>query len=237
VIAVILRDLRWRLLLLFAMGVAFYFGEPGFHQHEAFNADAIALGPLGISASLSHFAALAMIILLSGFIAGEIREGHTRLYLSNPTTPLAYFGLRWAIAYGVAVGAAGIFLVAGQIIAWGTFMGGWSGMILPILSALVYGGLMAFASAATTRGDSAVVLVLLVLPVLFPQILSAWLDAVNPQGRVLLTTLLPPQTALDDVWNGLLLEALPWGAIGYAAVYGAFLLAVAGVILHLREWP
>ena len=225
-ITVVLRDLRWRLLLLLAVAFVLYFLEPGFHQHEEFSLDAIALGPLGVSATLAYLAGIAMIILLADFVAGDRRHGYSRLFFSHPTSPLAYYGLRWAMAYALALGGAALFLVVGQLIAWGTFLGGWRGLLLPALSALIYGGLMAFFSVVLPKGDSWVVF-LLFLPTFFPQILSMGLATASPGLRQTVLALLPPQGALQDVWDGLLLGSTAWFGIAVAAGYGLIFLAAS----------
>jgi hypothetical protein len=236
VIAIILRDLRWRMAIVAFMAVVLYFLEPGFHQHEEFTLEAVALGPLGISATLAYLAGLAMIVLLGGFIAGDRRQGYSRLYFSHPTSPLGYYGLRWGIAYALSLFGAAAFLLIGQLIAWGTFHGGWRGMLLPALSALVYGGLVAFFSVVLPRGDTWVVF-LLFLPTFFPQVLSTGLAGAGPAFRQAILALLPPHGALQDVWDGLLLGSTAWWGIAMAAGYGALFLGAAALILRLREWP
>jgi hypothetical protein len=235
-IAILLRDLRLRLLLLGLAAVVLYALEPGFHQHEGFMPEAVALGPLGVSATLAYFAGLSMIILLAGFVSYDRREGHTRLYFSHPTSPLAYYGTRWVLAYLIAVLGATLFLVIGQIIAWGTILGGWRGLVLPALSALIYGGLIAFFSIVLPRGDAWVVF-LLFLPTFFPQMITLGLGRARPALRETILLLLPPQGALQEVWNGLLIESPAWGAMAFAAGYGLLFLVAGGLILRLREWP
>jgi hypothetical protein len=236
-ILVVLRDLRLRLLLLVLVAGALYALEPGFHQHDAFTIEAIQLGPLGISATLSYFAGIAMIVLLAGFVANDRREGYTRLYFSHPTSPLAYYGLRWGIAYALALLGAATFLVVGQAVAWGVFLGGWRGLLLPAITALVYGGLMAFFSVVLPRGDAWLAFLLLALPSFFPQIVGVALGNVAPAVRQVVLTLLPPQAALADIWQGILLGRYPGPALIFAVTYGVIFLLAAVVILRLREWP
>ena len=236
-IPVILRDMRWRLLLLFGVAVTFYAAEPGFHQHDDFSLEAVGLGPLGISATLSHFAAISMIVLLGGSLSTDRREGYTRLFFSHPTSPLGYYGLRWSIADVIAVTGALLFLVLGQVIAWGAVFGGFRGLILPAISALVYGGIMAILSVLVPRGEAWIASLLLVVPIFTPQLLTAILAPLHPGLRQGVMALLPPQAALARVWDGLLLGDLAWGAALFAAVYGVLLLAAAVAILRLREWP
>jgi hypothetical protein len=235
-IVVLLRDLRWRLVLLVGVSLVMFALEPGFHQHEGFDPVAVALGPLGVSATLSYLAGISMMVLLAGLVSDDRRDGHTRLFFSHPTSPLAYYGLRWAMAYVIAVTGAALFLVVGQIVAWGALLGGWSGLVLPLLSALVYGGLLAFFSVLLPRGDAGVVF-LLFLPTFFPQLLAVGLAGVSPTVRQLIMLVLPPQGALQQVWEGLLIGSFAWGAAAFAAAYGLLFLAAAAVGLELREWP
>jgi hypothetical protein len=235
-ISVLLYDLRWRIAVLLLVALVLFALEPGFHQHDDFDVEAVSLGPLGVSATLAYFAGIAMIVLLAGFISGDRREGYTRLFFSFPVSPLAFYGLRWGIAYGIAVGGAATFLVLGQLIAWGEFRGGGAGMVLPLLSALIYGGLMAFFSALLPRGDAWVTF-LLFLPTFFPQVLTLGLAGAGPTLRQAVLLLLPPQGALQEVWEGLLLDSFGWAGLAFAAVYGALFLVAGALVLRAREWP
>ena len=208
-IPILLRDLRWRLLLLLALCLLLYLLEPAFHQHEEVVVDpefAQQLGPMGISATLAYLSGLAMIVLLAGFVSTDRREGYAHMYFSHPTSPLAYYALRWGLALAVSLTTALVFLLVGQTFAWGEFRGGLGGMLLALLAALVYGGLMAFLSVALPRGDAWVAFFLFV-PTFLPPELPAMLESTMPGGlyRTLLFVL-PPQTALQDVYQGLLLN-------------------------------
>lgn len=237
-IPILLRDLRGRLALLLLVAVVMYLLEPGFHQHgEPLPPDeAIGLSAVGISATLSYFAGLAMIVLLAGFVSEDRREGYSRLYFSYATRPLAFYGLRWLLAYAIAVGGAAVFLVVGQLLAWGEVRGGWSGMLLPAVSALIYGGLMALLSSALPRGDAWVAF-LLFLPTFVPQVVSLGLQALPPALAAPIAFLLPPQGALQLVWQGLLQGTVVGGAVLFAAGYGLVWLAAGALVLRLRELP
>lgn len=235
-IPILLRDLRWRLALLVVVCLLFYFLEPAFHQHEEVAVDpevAQELGPVGVSATLAYLAGLSMIVLLAGFVSTDRREGYARMYFSHPTSPLAYYALRWGLALAVALGTALVFLLVGQTFAWGEFRGGGSGMLLALLAALVYGGLMAFLSVALPRGDAWIAF-LLFLPTFLP---PGVVESAIPAGlyRPLLFVL-PPQTALQDVYQGLLLNDLAWGSVVFVLGYAAVWLVAATLVLRLREW-
>jgi hypothetical protein len=234
-IAAILRDLRWRLLALLPLAGILYFFEPGFHQHDEFSIDAVALGPVGVSATLSYLAALSMVLLLGGSISGDRREGYTRLFFSHPTSPIGYYGLRWALAYAISVALAFLFLVVGQVVAWGSILGGWSGLLLPALSALVYGGLVAFLSVLLNRADGWIAF-LLFFPTFVPEVLNP-LDRLIPAIRQPIMMVIPPQGAFIRIWEGLLYGVVDWAGILFAVGYGVLLLLAAGLILLVREWP
>src|SRR5690606_29479662 len=133
------------------------------------------------------------------------REGYTRLFFSHPTSPLQYYGVRWGVAYLIAVGTSVLFLVFGQLIAWGEVRGGWSGLILPMLTALIYGGLIAFFSVVLPRGDAWVGFILF-LPTFFPQILQLGLANASTFVRQVVLLIIPPQGALQQLWEGLVLS-------------------------------
>ena len=234
-ISIMLRDMRWRMLIVSLLSVFLYFLEPAFHQHgptePGFDAE---LGPLGVSAALAYLAGLSMIVLLTGFVASDVREGYTAIHFSHPTSPLAYYGLRWLLALTVALGATVMFLLLGQVIAWGEVRGGGAGILLGLLAALIYGGLMAFFSTLLRSGDGWVVFILF-LPTPVPQILT-WIEALLPESLYqIVLFLLPPQNALQEVYRGLLLGDIAWPAVAFAGGYGMFWLVLAALLLRTRE--
>jgi hypothetical protein len=237
-IRIFLHDLRWRLVFLAAIGLLFFFLEPAFHQHATVTDPQLAasLSPVGISASLAYLAGLSMIVLLAGFVSSDRREGYTRLFFAQPTSPLGFYGVRWLLALGIALLAATLFLLLGQLAAWGTVRGGGSGLLLALLAALVYGSLMAFFSTALPRGDAWVVF-LLFIPTFFPQLL-AFLQATVPAPvhRTLLFVL-PPQTALQEIFQSLILGGMAWAPILFVLGYAAVWMAAAVALVRLREWP
>jgi hypothetical protein len=233
-----LRSSAPRLLLVLLAGLMFYLMEPGFHIHEAPAAGLeMDLGPVGISATLANLSGISMLILLAGFIAVDRRRGYYRLILSHPVSPLAFYGVRWMLALVLSVGAAAVFLVVGQEAAWGEFRGGASGIFLALLSAITYGGLMAFLSAALSRGDAWVGVLLFLFTYFWLKELSLGAEPFIPAIRSAISLVLPPQTALQDVYDDLLRGTIAWGAAAFATGYGVFWLGMAGLLVRLREWP
>lgn len=238
-IPILLRGLLPRLALVALLCVAFFFIEPGFHTHaegasEEFSLD---LGYMGIAASLANLAGLSMLVLLGGFISNDRRQGYYRLYFSQPTRPIAFYGVRWLLGLLLAMVAAALFLMIGQVAAWGQFEGGWSGLYLALLAAIAYGGMIAFLSVALPRGDAWVALVLFLFNYFWLYAVSL---GVQPLPRLLnnaVSILLPPQLALSDVYDGLLRSEIVWGASAFALGYGVFWLLMAGLLLRLRDWP
>ena len=237
-IPVLLRGFVPRLVLVALAGLMFFQLEPGFHQHgaapEEFRLD---LGAWGLAASLANLAALSMLILLGGFVSHDRRRGYYRMYFSHPTRPLAFYGLKWLLGLALAVAAAAVFLVLGQLAAWGHFEGGWRGLYLALLAAVAYGGLIAFLSVVLPRGDAWVALVLFLLNYFWLQAISMGARPLPPALSQVVSLLLPPQLALADVYDGLLRSQVAWGASAFVAGYGLFWLVVAGVLLKLRDWP
>ena len=233
-IAVLLRDLAPRLLFIALAMLEFYRRELDL-QHHAEELPPEMLSPAGIAATLSYVSGLAVIVLLAGFVSTDRRRGYAEIYFSHPTRPLALYGLRWLLAVGLALGAALLFLVLWQLGALGGFRGGWHGLSLALLSALVYGGLMAFFSVLLRRGDVWVGL-LAFFPALSPGILVFLQQVMSARGYQLLLFLLPPQWAFQDVYAWIVGGAPAWGAAAYAAGYGLFWLGAAAALLAVREW-
>ncbi|HEU4452049.1 MAG TPA: hypothetical protein VFR81_03280, partial [Longimicrobium sp.] len=70
-IPLLLWSMRWRMLLVAALCLFFYFFEPGFHQHgdEGTLLNEEILDPAGIAFSLANLAAASMLVLLAGFVS------------------------------------------------------------------------------------------------------------------------------------------------------------------------
>ena len=242
-IPIILWQLSWRLVLLALAGWVFYLLEPGFHQHGAEAAGLPAevapeLAPLGLAFTLANLAALGMLLLLSGFVSSDRYRGYYRLYFAHPTRPLAYYGLRWAMAYALSVGAALLFLAVGQWAAWGELRVGVEAMPQALLFALIYGGLVAFFSVVLPFGDGLAALgVFLATEFWYQVVLTLGAQPLTPALRQAVFFVLPPHLSLNDVYEGVAGGRLPWGAVAFAAGYGLFWLVLAGVLLRVREWP
>jgi hypothetical protein len=241
-IPILLRDMLPRLLIVGLAAVMFYILEQAFHLHDMPVGDVLVeippeFGPLGISATLANLAGLAMLILLAGFVSHDRRMGYYRIYLSHPVHPLAFYGLRWAIAFGLAMLTAALFLVVGQLVAWGEWRGGAEGLLLAALSALVYGGLIAFLSVVLPRGDAWVGVIIYFFTFFWITVLSLGAEPLPAPLRQAISFILPPQTALQDIYGALLVGTTAWGAVAFVVGYAAFWLTVAGLLLRLREWP
>ena len=237
-IPILLRGMIPRLVLVLLLGLMFYLLEPSFHQHGPAPPELAAeLGPRGLAASMSNLAGLAMLILLGGFISIDRRRGYYRLYFAQPVSPLAFYGLRWMLALGLALLGALGFLVLGQWFAWGELRGGWTGLGLAFLSAVTYGGVIAFLSALLPRGDTWVAILLFLFNYFWLYALGIGIEPFTAPIRQAITFVLPPQTALQDVYAGLVVGQVEWGAAAFSAGYGLFWLVIAGLLLRLREWP
>ncbi len=238
-IPVILRDMRWRLAVLLLFAWLFYLMEPGFHVHEVVDApDDPGLAPAGIAFTLANLAGLGMVLLLGGTASADRRRGYYRILFSHPVSPLAYYGLRWGVAYVLAFGVAAAFWVVGQMVAWGEMRAGPSALAQPALFALVYGGLLAFLATVLPRGEGWVTVALFVAAELWKSLLTELgLQPFNAAVRGAVWLLLPPHLPLSAVQESMARGAVSWGAVGFAAGYGLFFLLLATLVLRVREWP
>jgi hypothetical protein len=243
VIPLMLWAMRWRFALLAAICLLFYWWEPGFHFHGEPGPDTPieVLDPAGLSFTLANLAGASVLVLLAGFVSTDRRRGYYRMYFSHPTRPLTYYGVRWLLAYALAVATAALFLLFGQLAAWGEVRAGPAALVQALLMALVYGGLAAFFSVALPWGDS-----LLAAGVfLFTEVWRGFVATVGALGaepgpgwlRGIVEFVLPPHVALTDVYTGWVAGEWVWSAIAFSAGYGLFWLIAAGLLLHLREWP
>lgn len=238
-IPVMLRGMLPRLALVALAAWLFYLLEPGFHQHGAEVAGeevGLNLGYLGIAASLSNLSVFSMLILLGGSMSGDRVNGWYRMYFAHPTRPVAFYGVQWLLALAISMCVSALFLVVGQIAAWGEFQGGWSGLWLALMAAISYGGMIAVLSVLI-RGDTWVGLLLIVINYVWLQAISLGVQPVPGLLGDVLALLLPPQLALSDIYDGLLAGGIAWGPSAFAAGYGVFWLIVSGVLLRMREWP
>ena len=234
-IPILLRDLRGRLAFLVLAGLLLGWQEWETQAHAPAEA-AIELGPLGLSAPASYLAGFALIVLLAGFVSTDRREGYTRLFFSHPTPPTVYYGVRWALAVALSLAFAVLFLVLFQLVVWGELRGGGAGLGLVLANVLVYGGLMAFLSAALPRGDAWVALFLF-FSTLIPGPLNFLLSLLGPGLRQLLLFILPPHsTTLQRLYEAALEGSVAWDALLFSAGYGAVWLIAAAAVLFLREW-
>ena len=239
-IAVLLRQLRWRMAAVAAAALLFYLADPALHRHVEETPGDVAglLEPFGISFTLANLATLGMVVLLAGFIAADRRRGYYRLAFSHPTRPLAFYALRWVISLALAMLAAALFWLFAQLGAWGRVQVGPSFLLHGFLLAVVYGGLTAFFSALLPRGDGFLAVVVFFLTDSWLTLLqSVPVQPFTPGIRAAISFVLPPHSAISDVYNSLLSGGVAWGAAVFALGYGLFWLIAAGLLVRYREWP
>lgn len=242
-IPLLLWSIRWRFLALAAVCLFFYLLEPGFHFHGEPGPDTPPelVDPAGLSFSLANLAGVSVLVLLWGFVATDRRRGYYRIYFSNPTRPLAYYGIRWLLAYGGALATAALFLVVGQLVAWGEIRTGARTLEQAALMALVYGGITAFFSVLLPVGDSLLALGVFLVTETWQGALAVFAELGRtplPPGLLqVISFVLPPHAAITDTYRAWEVGAWALGADAYVAGYGIFWLVAAGLLLHLREWP
>jgi hypothetical protein len=238
-IPVLLRQLRPRIVALLFIGCMFYLAEPAFHSHdvEPTSIEEI-LAPTLISLSAANYAGLAVTILLAGFIGNDRRRGYYRLQFSHPTRPLAFYALRWALSLAIAMSLAMLFLMLGQLVAWGEVRVGLQFTAQAFTFAMIYAGIAAFFSALLEKGDLAATVAIFFVAAFWIEAVQSWTNQpFTPGLRRLISFILPPHTAATDVYNALLSGGVAWGAAAYALGYGLFWLILAGLLVKYREWP
>lgn len=238
-IQVLLRQLRPRLVALLFIGCLFYVAEPAFHSHDAepTSIEEI-LAPTLISLSAANYAGLAVAVLLAGFIGNDRRHGYYRLQFSHPTRPVAFYTLRWALSLAIATALAVLFLVLGQLVAWGEVRVGLQFTAQAFAFAVIYSGIAAFLSALLEKGDLAATIAVFFVAAFWIEAVQNWaVQPFTPGVRRVVSFILPPHTAASDIYNGLISGSMAWGAAAYALGYGLFWLILAGLLVKYREWP
>lgn len=239
-IPILLKQLRWRIAALALAGFLFYMGDPALHEHPAESPSDVAelLEPFGISFTIANLATVGMVVMLAGFIATDRRRGYYRLAFSHPTRPLAFYGLRWVLSLAVAMLAGAFFWLFAQLAAWGEVRVGPSFLLQALLLAVVYGGLTAFFSALVPRGDVFLAVILFFLTDLWLTLVQeSPILPLTPGLRAAISFVLPPHSAVSDVYTALLSGGVAGGAAAYALGYGLFWLILAGLLVKYREWP
>lgn len=243
-ITLTLWQLRWRLLVVALLMLFFYRLEPGLHLNGAVDDDLLpnVADPNGIAFTLANLAGASMLVLLSGFVSADRREGYYRIYFSHPTRPLAFYAVRWLVAYVLSVGAAAVFLMGAQLVAWGELRAGAGAMVQPAVFALIYGGLAAFFSVVLARGDGLAALGVYALKAVWEYAQSVFsymqTQPMSPFARQAITFVLPPHAAVEDIYTVAHAGGgMAWGSLAFASGYGLFWLALAGLLLWSREWP
>ncbi|HSU14253.1 hypothetical protein [Longimicrobium sp.] len=240
-ITLYLWQLRWRIVAVAVVCLGFYLIEPSFHVHAAAgSADYVPPGEIAFT--LANLAAASMLVLLTDFISGDRRRGYFRIYFSHPTRPVSFYALRWTVAYAVTMLIVCAFFILAQLAAWGEIRAGVGSLAQPALFALIYGAVLAFFSVVLPVGDGAMVLSIYFLTDLWLGILGMFEEAqLAPPGPFLLrqavSFVLPPHLALRDAYDLVVTGGSPWAPVSFAAGYGVFWLALAGLLLWRREWP
>ncbi|HEX8693985.1 MAG TPA: hypothetical protein VF746_16300 [Longimicrobium sp.] len=242
-IPLLLWSIRWRFLALAAFCLFFYLMEPGFHFHGVPGPETPPelVEPSGLSFSLANLAGLSVLVLLWGFVATDRRRGYYRIYFSHPTRPLTYYGVRWLLGYGGALATAALFLVLGQLAAWGEIRTGARTLEQAALMALVYGGITAFFSVLLRFGDSLLALGVFAVTETWQGAISVFAEIgttpLPPTLSQVIAFILPPHATITSTYQAWEAGVWAWGSIAYVAGYGIFWLVAAGLLLHLREWP
>lgn len=240
-ITLYLWQLRWRLLALLAVCLGFYLIEPSFHVHAAVGAEDY-VPPGEMAFTLANLGAACMLVLLTGFVAADRRRGWYRMYFAHPTRPVAFYALRWLVAYAVTMLVVAAFWLVAQLAAWGELRAGAGVLLQPALFALIYGGVLAFLSVALPRGDGAVAIAVFFLTDMWLGVLNMFEEAglpppLSPVLRQAISFILPPHLALRDAYDLVNAGLSPWAPVSFAAGYGVVWLAAAGLLLWSREWP
>lgn len=247
-VALTLLAMRGRLLALSGFCAAFLFAAlaarllTGTHEGHVeldrlfqIGGAPLASGLLVLGWIIGRFPLIATLVMLGGIVSDERAEGRTRLYAARPVSLLGVYGLRFIVLTGIAFGVSALLMnVFDRIL-----LGEWPGAGLLALIAgyvLAYAPLTALLSV-WARGDAWIALLLAVLGLAWNALRAGGLLANAPPGAAeVVTMVLPPHGALFALERAFgSLQPVPWDALLTVALYGAILLALAGLSLVHRE--
>jgi hypothetical protein len=184
---------------------------------------------------IGRFPLIATLVLLAGIFSADRSAGHARLLAVRPRSLQLLYGARFLLLAAIAFLMSAVLLPAFDVLVLGEW-GGPSVFALIAAQIIVFGVLTALLSVFTTA-DAWLALFLGIAAIVWDGLRRAdALSGVPVALRETLTVLLPPQAALLRIEIAFgSLQPVPWDALLYIAIYGAFLLLIAGVALSRRS--
>ena len=183
---------------------------------------------------LGRLPLIAILLLTAGLVSEDRDTGLARLIAVRPVSPVAVYGVRFALLAAIAFVACGVVMPSFDLL----MLGAWAGpgtLVLILAYILAYGGLIAFLSV-WTRGDAWLALLLALVAMIWSAFDRAATLPLAPGLARLVGFLLPPQAALFELESAFAeLEPIAWGAFLYCAGYGFFFLVLAAVSVARRE--
>ena len=184
---------------------------------------------------IGRYSVVAILVMMSGVVSGDRRDGTMRLYAVRPVSLPLFYLKRFAVAAGVAFLLSAILLPAFDFL----LLSKWAGpntFVLIISYIMVYGSLR-FLLSVWTRGEVWIAMMLAILAMLWDAVLRAGkLGNSAPGIREVVTMVLPPQSALFKIESAFGTEALmPWDSVLFVTAYSIILVVAALVSMRVRE--
>jgi hypothetical protein len=184
---------------------------------------------------IGRYAVVATLVMMSGIVSGDRRDGTMRLYAVRPASLAMFYLKRFAVAGGVAFVLSAILMPAFDFL----LLSRWAGpntLVLILSYILVYGSLT-FLLSVWTRGEVWIAMMLAILAMLWDAVLRAGqLGSSVPGIREVITMVLPPQSALFKIESAFGAEtAMPWDSVLFIAAYSVILIVAALVSMRIRE--
>lgn len=184
---------------------------------------------------IGRYALIAILVMMSGIVSADRRDGTMRLYAVRPVSLTRIYLTRFAVAAGVALLLSGLLMPAFDFVLLSKW-GGPSTFVLIISYILVYGSLT-FLLSVWTRGEVWVAMMLAIIAMLWDAVLrSGKLGNSAPGIREVITMLLPPQSALFKIETAFGAETtIPWDSFAFVTAYSVILIVAALVSMRVRE--
>jgi ABC-type transport system involved in multi-copper enzyme maturation permease subunit len=184
---------------------------------------------------IGRYALVAILVMMSGIVSADRRDGTMRLYAARPVSLSRLYLQRFGVAAGVAFVLSAILMPAFDFLLLARW-GGPNTLVLITAYILVYGSLT-FLLSVWTRGEVWIAMMLAIVAMLWDAVMRAGkLGNSIPGIREVVTMVLPPQSALFKIETAFGAEtAMPWDSFAFVVVYSAILIGAALVSMRIRE--
>ena len=184
---------------------------------------------------IGRYALIAVLVMMSGIVSADRRDGTLRLYAVRPVSLTRIYLTRFLVAAGIAFALSAVLMPTFDMLLLSRW-GGPNTLVLIASYILVYGSLT-FLLSVWTRGEVWIAMMLAIVAMLWDAVLrTGKLGNAAPGLREVISAILPPQSALFKIETAFGMDAaMPWDSFAFVTAYGVILIIAALVSMRIRE--